>query len=94
MARNFRDRSAPCSRDAANERHILLCDVAPHHLAANAICVLAHGMAAVVVAKQTDHLASDGLGVPNGTSTPRSSANNSAACQYGVDTTALPEPNA
>ena len=31
---------------------------------------------------------------PNGTSTPRSSASNSAACQYGVDTTALPAPKA
>jgi hypothetical protein len=31
---------------------------------------------------------------PNGTSTPRSSASSSAACQYGVETTALPAPNA
>ena len=60
MARDFRDRAAPSSRDTLEGTHVELRHVAPDHLAAHPVGVLAHGMPARVVPQQADHFARDG----------------------------------
>ena len=63
MARNFRDPRRPFQPGTLEGTHIHLRHVAPNHLAAYLVGVLANGVPAGVVAQQPDHFARYGRSV-------------------------------
>ena len=65
----------------------------PGHRAAAGIGALAHGLSRVRRRSASAAISAPmAAASPNGTRTPRPSASSSRACQYGVETTALPRP--
>ena len=94
MAREFSRPLAFLAAAMLERTPYTLRDVAPDHFAANAVGVLAHGMARCVVAQQTDHLAAMAWASPERHQHAAVVGQQFLRVPVRRGTTALPEPNA